>query len=48
MKRTRKKHNSVIKAKGWWWRRSNPERMSAKVFQQGDVPLPFVRRGQVG
>jgi hypothetical protein len=22
MKRTRKKHNAVIKAKGWWWRRS--------------------------
>ena len=21
MKRTRKKHNAVIKAKGWWWRR---------------------------
>jgi hypothetical protein len=22
MKRTWKKHNAVIKAKGWWWRRS--------------------------
>ena len=22
MKRTRKKHNGVIKAKGWWWRQS--------------------------
>ena len=22
MKRTRKKHNAVIKAKGWWWNRN--------------------------
>jgi hypothetical protein len=33
MKRTRKKHNAVIKAKGWWWRRSGGPDGAASVFE---------------
>ena len=35
MKRTRKKHNAVIKAKGWWWRRSGDRTIAELASEFG-------------
>ena len=37
MKRTRKKHNAVIKAKGWWWRRRSGDRAIAELSSEFGV-----------
>jgi hypothetical protein len=37
MKRTRKKHNAGIKAKGWWWRRSGGDRTIAELASEFGV-----------
>src|SRR5580698_324959 len=38
MKRTRKKHNAVIKAKGWWWRRSGDRTIAELASEFGVHP----------
>ena len=38
MKRTRKKHNAVIKAKGWWWRRSGDRTIAELASELGVHP----------
>ena len=38
MKRTRKKHNAGIKAKGWWWRRSGD-----RTIAELEMSLAFIR-----
>jgi hypothetical protein len=45
MKRTRKKHNAVIKAKGWWWRRSGGPDGAASVFEGGGGARACWERG---
>ena len=45
MKRTRKKHNAVIKAKGWWWRRSGGPDGAASVFVGGGGARACWERG---
>jgi hypothetical protein len=35
MKQTRKKHNAVIKAKGWWWRRSGDRTIAELASEFG-------------
>jgi len=38
MKRTRKKHNAVIKAKGWWWRSGGTGRSAELASEFGVHP----------
>jgi transposase len=38
MKRTRKKHNAVIKAKGLWWRRSGDRTIAELASEFGVHP----------
>jgi hypothetical protein len=38
MKRTRKKHNAVIKAKGWWWRRGGTGRSPSWRVSSAFIP----------
>ena len=45
MKRTRKKHNAVIKAKGWWWRRSGGPDGAESVFEGGGGARACRERG---
>jgi hypothetical protein len=45
MKRTWKKHKAVIKAKGWWWRRSRGPDGAASVFEGGGGARACWERG---